>query len=69
MRLRHDLSSLDGRDRLLLMRLATAPVEYHQRAVDAGDYEAAAKLLCRRGGPLADRRDKWRGPDAASLIG
>jgi len=34
MQLRHDLSTLDGRDRLLLTRLATALAEYHQRAAD-----------------------------------
>jgi hypothetical protein len=34
MQLRHDLSTLDGRDRLVLTRLATTLAEYHQRAAD-----------------------------------
>jgi hypothetical protein len=67
MKLRHDL--LDGRDRLLAVRLATALAEYYQRTPDAQDYEAATRMLCRRGGPLARKDDTWRSPDVTSLIG
>jgi hypothetical protein len=69
MKLRHDLSALDGRDRLLLMRVAAALAEHQKRAPDHRDYELAGKLLCRRGGPLDKKKNTWKGPDAMSMIG
>jgi hypothetical protein len=66
MKLRHDLSVLDGRDRLLLMRLACALAEYEQRATDPKDYELAGRLLPSRGGPLHKKQGEYLGPDITS---